>query len=176
MAKNGYIIESQIAAKDVDAFNKSAVATADVDGGALVTLGAINTDGLFVATVATAGTGGNVWMAYNPSEHFTKVGDNVYAGLSKDPRDYTNLANRPMDVFKPQVGDIITLTDGNIKTGETVTVGSFLEIGANGYEAQASATASTFSLEVIEVKSIPFPQAGIGFEAANAYVCRVAFN
>lgn len=176
MAKHGYMIEAQIAAKDVDALNKSAVATADVDGGMVVKLGGLNADGLFVATKATTGEGGNVWMAYNPSEHYTKVGDNVFAGLSLDPRDFTNLANRPMDVFSPQKGDIVTLTAGNIKEGETVAQGSFLEIGANGYEAKASATADTFALEVIEKKTIPFPQKGIGFEAADAYVCRVAFN
>ena len=176
MAKHGYIIEAQIAAKDVDALNKSAVATVDVDGGDVVALGGLNADGLFVATKLTDGTGGNVWMAYNPSEHFTKVGDNVFAGLTVDPRDYTNLADRPMDVFKPQVGDIVTLLGTNLKAGETPTTGSFLEIGANGYEAKASATANTFSLEVIEKKTIPFPQAGIGFEAADAYVTRVVFN
>lgn len=176
MAKHGYIIEAQIAAKDVDALNKSAVATADVDGGEIVSLGALNADGVFVATKLTAGTGGNVWMAYNPSEHFTKVGDNVFAGLTVDPRDYTNLANRPMDVFKPQVGDIITILNTNLKEGETPTQGSFLEMGADGYEVKASATADTFSLEVIEAKTIPFPQKGIGFEAADAYVTRVAFN
>lgn len=175
MAKHGYIIEAQIAAKDVDALNKSAVASVDLDGGELVTLGALNADGLFVATKAD-GDGGNVWMVYNPSEHFTKVGDNVFAGLTIDPRDFTNLANRPIDVFKPQVGDIITLLDTSLKAGETPAVGSFLEMGTDGYEAKASATASKFSLEVVEKKTIPFPQKGIGFEAADAYVTRVAFN
>lgn len=174
---HGFIIESQkFMAKDVDALNRSAVATADVDGGAIVTLGGLNDDGVFVATVATSGTGGNVWMAYNPSEHYTEVNGRVYAGLSVDPRDYTNLANRTMDVFKPMVGDIIILTEGNIASGQTVAEGSYLEMGASGYEVVASATASTFSLKVLEVGTQPFPQAGIGEDFEEKYVCEVAYN
>lgn len=178
MAKKGYIIESQIAAKDVDAFNRNAIASDDVDGGALVALGGLATgdNNLFEATLATDGTGGGLYMAYNPSEHFTKVGDNIFAGLTVDPRDYTNLANRPFDVFKPQIGDVIAFTDGNIKTGETVTKGSYLEIGASGLEVQVSPTANTTSFKVIEVGVQPFPQAGIGHENAPKYVCEVVFN
>lgn len=173
----GFLIESQkFAAKDVDALNRSAVADANVDGGAIVTLGTINSDGVFVATKATAGTGGNVWMAYNPSEHFTSAHNNMYAGLTVDPREYTNVAGRTLDVFKPQISDIIILTEGNIKSGETVTEGSYLEMGTDGYEVQSSATASTFSLKVLEVGTLPFPQAGIGDDFTEKYVCEVVFN
>lgn len=173
----GFLIESQkFAAKDIDALNRSAVASANVDGGAIVTLDGINSDGVFEATVATAGTGGNVWMAYNPSEHFTSAHNNMYAGLTVDPREYTNIAGRTFDVFKPQIGDIIILTEGNIKSGETVAVDSYLEMGTSGYEVQSTATASTFSLKVLEVGTLPFPQAGIGDDFTEKYVCEVVFN
>lgn len=177
MAKKGFIYETQIAAKDVDALNRFAVASVDVDGGTLVSLGA-KTDDVFAATVATAGTGGGLWMAYNPSEHFTKIGDNIYAGesLNVDPREYTNLANRTFDVFKPQVGDLIGFTEPNIKAGETVTVGSYLEIGADGYEVQVSPTASTTSFKVVGIEDVPFPKAGIGYDVAKKYVTECVFN
>lgn len=174
MAK-GYMIEGRIQAKDVEALNRTAVSANDIDGGTLVALSTY-ANGEFTATKSTSGQG--LWMAYNPSEHFTKVGDKVYAGLSKDPRDYTNLANRPIDIFKPQVGDLIALTDGNIKTADiaSVEVGKFLEQGANGYEVKASATASTTSLKVLAVEVLPFPQAGIGMEFAKKYLCEVVNN
>lgn len=175
MAKKGYMIEGRIQAKDVEALNRTAVSTADVDGGTLVALSTY-ADGEFTATKATSGEG--LWMAYNPSEHFTKVGDNIYAGLSQDPRDYTNLAGREFDVFKPQVGDIVALTDGNIKEADivNVAVGKYLEQGADGYEVKTNATASTTSLKVIAVEVLPFPQAGIGMELAKKYLCEVANN
>lgn len=174
MAK-GYMIEKRISAKDVEALNRSAKSATDIDGGMLVTLGAY-ANGVFTATKATEGEG--LYMAYNPSEHFTQVGDKVYAGLSADPRDYTNLAGRPFDVFKLVVGDLVALTDGNIKEADIddVEVGVFLEQGATGYEVKSTATASTTSLKVIAVENLPFPQAGIGMENAKLYVCEVAQN
>ena len=176
MAKHGFIYETQISAKDVDALNRYAKASVDVDGGTLVALGAIAEGDAFTATKATDGENGGLWIAYNPSEQLTKVGDNVYAGLSADPRDYTNIANRIFDVFKPVKGDIVGFTAGNIKTGETVEVGKFLEIGASGLEVKASATADTTSFKVIRIESVPFPQASIGNEYADKYVCEVVFN
>jgi hypothetical protein len=169
----GFMIEKRISAKDVEALNRTAVADADIDGGALVSLGAF-ADGRFTATKATAGTG--LWMAYNPSEHFTKVGDKFFAGFSKDPRDYTNLATRSFDVFKPQVGDIVGLTDGNLAASQTVAVDKYLEQGANGYTVKDAATTATTSLKVIAIENLPFPQAGIGMENAKLYVCEVAQN
>ena len=113
MAKKGYIIEGRIMAKDVESLNRSATCSTAVDGGKLVSLGALS-NGLFTATITTSGTG--LWMAYNPSEHLFDVngdGTKLVAGgsISADPRDYTNIANRPFDVFKPQIGDIIKITD-----------------------------------------------------------------
>lgn len=179
MAKKGFIYETQIAAKDVDALNRFAVATVDVDGGTLVSLGA-KTDDVFAATVATAGTGGGLWMAYNPSEHLVKIGDNVYAGesLNVDPREYTNLANRTMDVFKPQVGDLIGFTAPNFATGEEANaeVGKFMEVTTGGYEIKASATASTTSFKIVGIEDVPFPHAGIGYEVAKKYVAECVFN
>lgn len=175
MAK-GYMIEKRISAKDVEALNRSAVSATNIDGGTLVALSAF-ADGTFTATKATSGQG--LWMAYNPSEHFSEVDGMIIAGVSKDARNYTNIANRTFDVFKPQAGvDLITLTDGNLKNGEAskVEVGKFLEQGANGYEVKNSATASTTSLKVIAIETIPFPQAGIGDEFAKGYLCEVAQN
>jgi hypothetical protein len=176
MAKKGYMIESKISAKDIDALNRSAKASVDVDGGTLVELGAY-ADGVFTATKASGAKTG-LWMAYNPSEHLVEVNGKLIAGesISPDPRDYTNIKDRVFDVFKPQVGDIVSLTDGNLADSQTVSVGKFLEQGASGYEVKASATASTTSLKVIAVENLPFPQAGIGMEFAKKYICEVAQN
>ena len=179
MAK-GYMIEKRISAKDVEALNRSAICSTNVDGGTLVSVGAYS-NGVWTVTKATSGQG--LWMAYNPSEHLTKLDDGkIFAGLSADPRDYTNLANRPMDIFKLQAGvDVVALTDGNIKSTDiaSVEVGKFLEQGNEGFEVKSVATASTTSLKVVAIETMPFPNAdttSIGMEFAKVYICEVAQN
>lgn len=167
------LIEKRISAKDNEALNRSAVATADVEGGTLVKLGSY-ADGVFSATVADGTDGVGLWMAYNPSEHFTKVGDKIYAGLSADPRDYVNLANRTFDVFKPMVGDIVGIV-GDISTA---TAGSYLIADdENGFAVEGTThTAGNTALKVLAVEKLAFPRAGIGDEFANVYVAEVVEN
>lgn len=172
MAK-GYIIEANIAAKNIEALNRTAVCESDVDGGTLVTLGAF-ADGAFTATKSSSGEG--LYMAYNPAEHLTEVDGEVYAGLSKDPRKYTNLKNRPFSVFKPQIGDIIVFTDGNLASGQTPEKDKFLEQGATGLEKKETATEATTSFKVLEIGVLQFPQKGIGMENAKKYVCECVNN
>ena len=175
MSKKGYMVEQRISAKDVEALNESAVAVTDIDSGTLVTLGAFSKD-VYTVTKATTGVGN--YMAYSPSELLLEVEGTLIPKPVADPRAYTNLAGRTFNIFKPQVGDRIGLTDGNIKTGETVAIGKFLEQTADGYVVKETPTASTTSLEVLDIKTQPFPQSGgsFGMEFAKLYVCRVAQN
>lgn len=167
------LIEKRIGAKDNEALNRSAVATVDVEGGTLVKLGDYD-NGVFEATVADGTDGVGLWMAYNPSEHFTKVGDKIYAGLSADPRDYVNLANRTFDVFKPLVGDIVGIV-GEIATA---VKGSYLIADdTDGFAVEGTThTAGNTALKVIAVEKLAFPRAGIGDEFATVYVAEVVEN
>ena len=153
MARHGFMIEKRINAKDVEALNRSAKSVADIDGGMLVKLGEY-ADGVWNVTKATEGEG--LYMAYNPSEHFTNVNGRLFVGLTKDPRDYTNLAGRTFDIFKLTKGDIVGITAELIKASDVATVakGKFLEQGADGYEKKDSATASTTSLKVIDIENM----------------------
>ncbi len=178
MAKHGFMIEKRISAKDVEALNRSAKCTTDVDGGTLVKCDSY-ADGVWTVSKATEGQG--LYMAYNPSEHFTNVNGKLFAGLSKDPRDYTNLAGRTFDIFKLKVGDIIGVTAEDIKSDNLtdVSVGKYLEPSSTGLEKQDSPTASTTSLKVIAIENLPFPNAGnggVGMEFAKLYVCEVVQN
>src|SRR5574344_2247384 len=158
MAK-GYMIESKIQAKDIEALNGTGTCSTDLDGGTLVSLGAYSKG---VVTLTKSASGQGLAMVYNPSEHLTKVGNEVYAGLTVDPREYTNISGRPVDYFIPKIGDKVVLTDGNIATNQTITVGKYLEQESGGFTVKASATASTTSFKVLEIQDIPFPQKGIG--------------
>ena len=84
---NGVIVESRIQATNIDALNRTAQAAVNVAGGGLVALTASGTQGneVWTAAAPASGTLGGLWIAYNPAEHLTVVGDKVFAGLSEDP-------------------------------------------------------------------------------------------
>lgn len=170
----GHIIEKRISAKTDAALNRSGVSDVNIDGGTLVTLGSYDERDLFKVELATGGS--DLWMAYNPSEKYTEVNGKLFPGLSADPRDYTNIKKRPLDVFHPRKQDIIAFTKDNLVSGAVVNKGDFLEPSANGLSVVTTQTDDTTSFKVLEVDVLRFPQAGIGDEMADLYVCECVFN
>ena len=176
---NGVIVESRIQATNIDALNRTAKAAVDVAGGGLVALTASGTQGNEVWTAAAPATGslGGLWIAYNPSEHLTKVGGKFFAGLSEDPRDYTNIAGRPFDCFKPAVGDEIDITvDCVDSTASSVVAGDILESKADQTTftrkaASAGATSGSTAFKVEYVGTAPFPAGSIGMEQVTMFRC-----
>ena len=176
---NGVIVESRIQATNIDALNRTAKAAVDVAGGGLVALTASGTQGNEVWTAAAPATGslGGLWIAYNPSEHLTKVGGKFFAGLSEDPRDYVNIAGRPFDCFKPAVGDEIDITiDCVDASGSSVVAGDILESKANQttftrVASSTGATAGSTAFKVEYVGKAPFPAGSIGMEQVTMFRC-----
>ena len=176
---NGVIVESRIQATNIDALNRTAKATVDVAGGGLVALTASGAQGNEVWTAAAPASGslGGLWIAYNPSEHLTKVGGKGFAGLSEDPRDYVNIAGRPFDCFKPAVGDEIDITvDCVDSTASSVVAGDILESKANQttftrVAASTGATAGSTAFKVEYVGTAPFPSGSIGMEQVTMFRC-----
>lgn len=165
----GYIVEKKIAASDIDALNNIATCASNVDGGNAVIFGSYS-QGVWTVTLATANAGA-IALAYNPTEHLTLVNGKTFAGLSADPRDYTNLANRPFDIFTPVAGDIVGFTAANITN--TPTVGQYLTTSATGtFTASGSVPADGVSaFKVLAIENLPFPQAGVGLNYQPLYVC-----
>ena len=175
MAK-GFLIESMIQAKNIDALNRSAISEIDVDGGCLVALTAPTVKGedRWTASVPTTGALGGLWIAYNPSVKYTEVNGKMYAGLSADPRDYTNIKNHTFDAFKPKVGDEIIVTIDDVDdTGAQAVAGDILE-SKNGQTkftrvaGGTGATSGSTAFKVEWVDTVDFPQAGIGVEKVKA--------
>ena len=176
---NGVIVESRIQATNIDALNRTAQAQIDVAGGGLIALAESKVQGneVWTATAPASGSLGNLWIAYNPSEHLTNVDGKFFAGLSADPRDYANLAGRPFDCFKPVVGDEIDITvDCVDNTAASVVAGDILEskAGQTTFTRVAATTGATagstaFRVEYVGVK--PFPAGGIGMEQAKMFRC-----
>ena len=173
---NGVIIESRISATDVDALNRFCVSENDVAGGALIALAAPTKQGdeVWTATAPVAGTLGGLWIAYNPSEHYTEVNGKMFAGLSADPRDFVNIKKRTFSAFKPVKGDQIVITADCIDDTSEIVTGDFLEAkaGQSTFTRVAKVTGATAGSTAFQVEWIgvlPFPKVGIGMEYAPAY-------
>ena len=111
---------------------KSGVATIDLHNGDFVAIGAKNKDNTYVLT-APAGTPGEIiGVVYNADV----VTEGVHRGLVDDPRLLVHKKGTVVDVYFPEKGQEIAITE--VKTG-TPTVGQFLIPNGTGYEATASA-------------------------------------
>lgn len=179
MAYAGFIIEAHIAASDVRTLNRDCVSsTADFDGGNLVALAHPTKQGddVWTATAPATGALGGLWVAYNPSLHIHKIGDNEYAGLTKDPRAFTNVQGKVFSAFKPQVGDVFVISKECVASGDvaSVVVDDYLE-AKNGQATwgrkTSSPTAGSTAVQVMKKVVIPFPaQKGhIGFSKQDAF-------
>lgn len=170
------MIESSIMATNVDAKNRFAKASFDVDGGCLIALTAPTAQGdeVFTATKPATGGLGDLWVAYNPSEHIT----GGFTELQADPRELTNVAGRVFTAFKPEVGDIFVLgVDCVDSASQTATAGKFLEAknGQTTWTKADSATTGSTAVEIKQVVTIPFPAAKghIGMDKAKGFKVEV---
>jgi hypothetical protein len=105
------LIPSAIAAMNIDSLNRSVSASAAVDNGDILTMGAEGTSGslieVFAVSAATA-SGTNLWMAYSGDEIVLTA--SKYKGLDPDPRNFYNEAGMVFSAYKPQIGDILVVT------------------------------------------------------------------
>lgn len=177
MAK-GFLIESMIQAKNIDALNRSAISEIDVDGGCLVALTAPTVKGedRWTASAPTSGKLGNLWMAYNPSVKYISINGKQFAGLSEDIRDYTNKAGTTFDVFKLKKDDEVIISVDCVESTSqaSVVAGDFLEAkaGQTTFTRVASgtgATAGSTALKVELVDTVDFPKASIGVDKVKVF-------
>ena len=111
---------------------KSGVAAIELHNGDFVAIGAKNKDNTYVLTAPTGGAGEIIGVVYNADV----VTEGVHRGLVDDPRLLVHKKGTVVDVYFPEKGQEIAITE--VKTG-TPTVGQFLIPNGTGYEATASA-------------------------------------
>lgn len=164
---NTVMVLTRTASDNIDALNRVAKYTEDLVNGSPVTLTFPEAGEVFTAAPATTGLkfkigrketiiigsegiGGeevdawllevsensaDVWMVYSPEVNKQIVGM-IWGG--KDPRNFTNVKNKPFDVFKPQVGDIIQVTKDFFETSyDPTTVGSATKVELTSGKFQA---------------------------------------
>lgn len=174
----GFIIESAIEAQNVDKLNRSVKSTDDVHGGALLALTESGKQGdeVWTATKPSANALNNLWMAYNPEVKYLKINGKKISGLgiSKDIRDYTNIAGETFDAFKLKLDDEIELSVDCVDTPDTVVAGDFLESKADQYTLHrvaknTGATSGHTALRVEWVGNVDFPKATFGVEKVKVF-------
>lgn len=151
---NTVLVLSRVAADNVDAYNRSAIATVDVMNGTVVTLEdgfSEKADKSFVweaTPLADANAHAQYWMACAPEVNVMADGTLLYKGINVDPRNYTNVKNTEFDVFSLQIGDCVQLTTPFFATGndpKTISNATAVEFTAGtGWKALAQGTGATY--------------------------------
>jgi hypothetical protein len=116
MSDHAILVQNQVAAMDVGIYNRSAVSnTLDFDNGNIFRLDTCSsaTGESEVWAISASGSETSrhgLWMAASPEVPITTDDTLEYRGLNQDPRRFYNIHTKVFDAFKPQIGDIITLS------------------------------------------------------------------
>jgi hypothetical protein len=115
MTLHAVLLQNKVAAADMGSLNRSAVAgsAVDIDNGNVFRLDSQSTtsgESEVWAVTATGSGLGDLWMAASPEVVVTVSGTKQYRGIDPDPQDFYNVGAKVFDAFKPQKGDILTLT------------------------------------------------------------------
>ena len=113
---------------------KSGVAAIELHNGDIVAVGAKKADNTYELTAPTGSTGEVLAIVYNADV----VTEGAHRGLVDDPRLLVHKAGTVVDVYLPERGQEIAITE--VAAG-TPAVGEFLvpKTGSTGYEAKATA-------------------------------------
>jgi hypothetical protein len=170
---HGIVIQNAVQAMNIDTLNRSVRCADAIDNGfvfKLLNLSSVAGEGeVWIASTPTATAGlQNLWMAYEPEVVITVSGTKQYKGIDPDIRNFYNLAGAVFTAFKPQLGDIITLTDDDI-TG-TIGVNTYVVATAADYKLNwASAAVSGLSLKLLSTDYISIADGSIGNQRVTAY-------
>ena len=172
MASHGIILQNQVAAMNVDSYNRSVVSAINVDNGNVFTISALSTTAgeTEVWTASTPATGSltDLWMACEPEVVVTVSGTKEYKGINPDIRDFYNVATNVFSAFKPVVGDIITLTADAL--GGTISTNTYVvATDATSELTWAAAAVTGLSLQLIKTTYISIATGAIGSQRTTAY-------
>lgn len=173
----GVLVPNKIAAMNIDSFNRSAVSASAVENGNIVVLSAKSATAgegeVWTAAVPSTSNGlTGVWIAYEPELVLTAA---KYKGLDPDPRNFRNEIGSIFSVFKPQLGDILTLTadnfsaafSSNTHANATDSTGGLKLVWGN------SQTGSVFSVKYLNTTYISLGTGAINSQRVTAYQVEV---
>jgi hypothetical protein len=173
MALHAVLMQNRVAADNVDALNRSAVAgsSVDLDNGNVFRLDSqSSTSGQTeVWDVTATGSGlGDLWMAASPEVVVTVSGTKEYSNINPDPQDFYNIGGNVFDAYKPQKGDVITLT-AEAFTGTAAS--AYANSGSSVYTLHwaAAQVSGALSYRYLATTYIAKPDGSIGGQRVTAY-------
>jgi hypothetical protein len=177
------LIKNQVAAADNRALNRSVFSGSvltDIDNGNVFNLVSQGTSGsakeVWLTTMASSGSISSLWMAASPEVPITVDGTLVYKGLNSDPRNFYNLGGKVFDAFKPQPGDVITLSADALDSSTHV---AFAVATAGSFKlswAAAPAGTGTFCLRFLAHDYISIGSGAIDSQRVDAFKFEVLYN
>ena len=173
MTNHAVLQANQVASMNVDSLNRSIVSALALDNGNIVILSgrsATAGEGEVFTAIAPSSSNGltGVWMVNEPEV----VLSSGYKGLDPDPRHFTNDIGKICSAFKPQLGDIITLTAeafSGSKGGSDTFANATDSTGGVKLVWGTSQTASVFSVKLLETTYISIADGSIGDQRVTAY-------
>ena len=173
----------RIQATDIDALNRAGVASVDFDNGWVAQLLTQSTTAgqkeTWLATIPSATAGlKNLWMAYSPEVvEIITAGGNVYKGIDVDPQNFYSATGEFIDFFKPEPGDLITLTADAL--GGTKASASYVQVDATASSYKlvwgTASTVAGLSLTYVATTFVSKPAGAIsGADQTVAYQFQVA--
>lgn len=176
MTTHAIAILNKVAAQNIDSLNRAALVPADVDNGWLLSLPTQNTaatrglEEVWDGTQPATATLNAMWMVYEPEVVSVVSGSGYkFKGIDVDPRDFYIVSGDVASVYKPQVGDIITLTGDALATGSGAA--SAYAVAVNGaYKLTwAAAAISGLSYKYIATTYISVGTGAIDTQRVTAY-------
>lgn len=170
MAHN-VIIKRAVAGFNVDSYNRTVVADTDIDNGGVFALTRTDAQDLrWTASYAANASATGLWMATSPEVMYV----NKEAGLSVDPRDFTNKAGRSIDATLLVKGDVIEMTGEGIADIDTK---DYLVAATDSYTlVAADAAVAGFTLKKIGTSTLKIGDGAIAPAPVATYVYEVVNN
>lgn len=174
MAYHAVLIPSAIAAQNIDSLNRSVVSASPIDNGNILEMGAEYTSGSLTEVFAvtqpsSASMTGNLWIAYSGDEIVLTA--SKYKGLDPDPRNFFSEAGKVFSAFKPQVGDILTITSAGFSGSAPTQTSTYVtgKIGDYGLYWGTSASSTGLIFKYIGTTYISLATGGIDSQRVVAY-------
>lgn len=169
------LVPNMIAAMNIDSLNRHAIdygaSASNIDNGNVFSLSTKHTSGslteVWELAQPTAASGTNLWMAYSGDEVVLTA--SKYKGLDPDPRNFYSASNTVFSAYKPQIGDIITLTaDAFANTFSSHTYAAPI---ADSFELnwESAQAASGLCYKYIRTTYISLATGGIDNQRVTAY-------
>ena len=173
---NGVLIKDQVAAMNVDALNRSAKGSVDIDNGDIFQLAsksAVSGEGeVWLATAPATSHLDGLWMA---AEAAVVLTDEKYKGIDPDVRNFTIPDGEVFSAIKLQAGDIVSLT-GDALTGTAELAYANAANAAYKLAWGASQTSDALSLKYLKTDSLSIGLGAIGSQRIDLYQFEVVAN